>query len=370
MDLVVAQLFDTWFASSSAHWFDYLGYAIGWAAGWFLLWRLRPLPPAGATRRAVAVIIPARNEELALPNLLPGLVASARDDDEIVVVDDHSDDRTASVARDLGARVIEPPPPPPGWLGKPNACWYASRSTTAPILLFVDADVRPAADLIDRMATAIDRYPDRIVSVQPWHRTGSATEQLSAICNIAALMGVGTFSVVGSRRGHERPVPTAFGPVLAVDRAVYDEVGGHAHPSVRTMHTEDIGLARSVGGAELFTGRPDTAFRMYPGGLRDLIRGWTRSLATGARHTRWWAALGVAAWIWSLAAGWTVTGWFYLASALQVWILARRAGSFSIVTAIAYPLALIVFVIVFVRSAIAVILRREVAWKERRVAAR
>lgn len=349
---------------------DLVGYAIGWGAGWFLLWRPRPLPAAAGSRRAVAVIIPARNEEHALANLLPELVAGARPDDEIVVVDDHSDDRTAVVAADLGARVIEPPPPPPGWLGKPNACWSGSRATAAPILLFVDADVLPPRDLIDRIAAAVDRHPDRIVSVQPWHRTGSATEQLSALCNIAALMGPGTFSLIGARRRHERAAPTAFGPVLAMNRDVYDAAGGHAHQRVRSMHTEDIGLAQTVGGAVLYTGRPDIAFRMYPGGMRDLIRGWTRSLATGARYTPWWAALGVAAWIWSLTAGWTVTGWFYLASALQVWILARRAGSFSLFTAIAYPLALAVFLLVFIRSAVAVVLRLDVTWKQRRVAAR
>ena len=40
-------------------------------------------------------------------------------------------------------------------------------------------------------------------------------------------------------------------------------------------------LARVVGGAELFTGRPDVVFRMYPRGLRELVDGWTRSLASG-----------------------------------------------------------------------------------------
>ena len=96
-------------------------------------------------------------------------------------------------------------------------------------------------------------------------------EQASLLFNVTALMGSGAFTVLG-----ERVHPTvAFGPVLAMRRRRYDEVGGHA--AVRDRHTEDIGLARLAGGAVLFTGRPDTTFRMYPDGWRQLVDGWTRT---------------------------------------------------------------------------------------------
>src|SRR6059036_2335020 len=55
----------------------------------------------------VAVVIPARNEELSLRSVLrsipPGSV------EEVVVVDNGSTDGTASVARELGATVVEEP---------------------------------------------------------------------------------------------------------------------------------------------------------------------------------------------------------------------------------------------------------------------
>ncbi len=138
----------------------------------------------------------------------------------------------------LGARVVTPPELPEGWLGKPHACWHGVESTTAPLLLFVDADVRPAPDLIDRVALAWSATPDSVVSMQPWHQTGGWAEQASLLANVTALMGSGGFTAAGSRLA-----PTvAFGPVLAIGRTTYDTVGGHA--SVRTMHTEDIGLAR------------------------------------------------------------------------------------------------------------------------------
>jgi 4,4'-diaponeurosporenoate glycosyltransferase len=341
-------------------------YVFGWSAGWLLLWRMRPLPAPPATRRAVAVVIPARNEAAALRHLIPPLVKACRPDDEVVVVDDHSTDGTGEVARSFGARVVNPPELPDGWRGKPHACWHGAQATSAPVLAFVDADVRPDHDLLDRLGGAVDAHPGEIVSVQPWHVVERPTEHLSILCNVAALMGVGRFSVLGHRVRPE----AAFGPVLALDRATYDRTGGHARTDVRTMHTEDIGMARAVGRAQLYTGKPDVQFRMYPGGLADLVSGWTRSIATGAAAVPWWAALLTLAWVWSLAAGWLVTPWFLLTSAAQVWVLGRRAGRFSPVMAVLYPIALVVFVVVFLRSLITLVFKRDVTWKNRRVAAR
>jgi 4,4'-diaponeurosporenoate glycosyltransferase len=347
---------------------DLVIYLAGWTIGWLLLWRPRPIPTVGAgeVRQAIAVVIPARDEAATLPHLLPPLVAQLRDGDQLFVVDDHSTDGTGDVAASLGATVIVPPALPAGWLGKPHACSIGAGSTTAPHLLFLDADVRPAPDLLDRIGAELAAHPDAVVSVQPWHATGRWAEQASILCNITALMGCGAFTAAGNRV----TATVAFGPVLAVERSTYDAADGHAHPDVRAMHTEDIGLARTVGSSHLFTGAPDTSFQMYPDGLVQTIRGWTRSIATGARFTRWWLALATLLWVWSLAGGWLTSPLLYPLSALQVWVLGRRAASVHPVTALLFPIAVAVFVVIFVRSLVAVIFGRQVAWKGRTVAAR
>jgi 4,4'-diaponeurosporenoate glycosyltransferase len=345
-------------------------FAVGWILGWLLLWRLRPLPSVGAVaatrpdRPSIAIVIPARDEAGALPHLVPALVDQLRAGDELVVVDDHSGDGTGEVAARLGARVLVPPALPEGWLGKPHACWHGARSTTAPLLVFVDADVRPAPDLLDRVAAAWSADPEAVVSLQPWHRTESWAEQASLLANVTALMGVGGFTVAGPKVTSN----VAFGPVLAVARAVYDGIGGHC--AVRTMHTEDIGLARLVGRSALYTGRPDTSFRMYPDGLGQAVQGWTRSIATGARFTSWWLSLAVMLWVWSLAGGWLAEPLVYPLSALQFWVLGRRAGSMHPATALLYPLAVAVFAWIFLRSLFTLVFRRDVTWKQRSVAAR
>jgi len=351
-------------------------FALGWMLGWFLLWRLRPLPSAPRAgpqldtsdsilpRPAFAIVIPARNEAEALPHLLPDLVDQLQSDDELIVVDDHSTDATSEVSARLGAHVVTPPDLPDGWLGKPHACWHGARSTTAPLLLFLDADVRPAPDLLDRVAAACSATPSSVVSVQPWHQTGRWVEQASLLANITTLMGTGGFTIAGPRTA----ATMAFGPVLAIERSTYDEVGGHQ--AVRTMHTEDIGLARLVGTSNVYSGRPDTAFRMYPEGLGQLVQGWTRSIATGTRFAPWWLSIAVVLWVWSLAGGWLAEPLVYPLSAVQFWILGRRAGSMHPLTALLYPLAVVVFAWIFLRSLFALVFRREVTWKQRSVAAR
>ena len=78
----------------------------------------------------------------------------------------------------------------------------------------------------------------------------------------------------------------------------------------------------------------------------------------------------MALWVWSLAGGWLAEPFVYPLSALQLWVLGRRAGSMHALTAVLYPLAVAVFVVIFLRSLFAVVFRRDVTWKQRSVASR
>ena len=162
----------------------------------------------------------------------------------------------------------------------------------------------------------------------------------------------------------------AFGPVLACTRTAYEQTGGHAHPAVRAAVAEDIALARLFDRVELFTGSPDTSFRMYPDGFRSLVQGWTKNIATGAVRTRWWVLAMIVAWVWSLAGGWLTSPWLYVASALQVFVLSRRVGRFSPVASVLYPIGMLFFLVIFVRSAILRSLGKPVTWKGRAVSSR
>jgi 4,4'-diaponeurosporenoate glycosyltransferase len=133
---------------------------------------------------------------------------------------------------------------------------------------------------------------------------------------------------------------------------------------------EDIALARRYARVEVFGGRDAASFRMYPTGVGAIVEGWTKNIAAGFGAISWWFALAVVAWIWSLAGGPFVSPWFYAASAVQLWALGRRVGRFGPVIAALYPVALVFFLAVFLRSLVLRCLRRPVSWRGRRIATR
>jgi len=111
---------------------------------------------AGADRRPVtAVLIPALDEEEALPGVLGSLPRGSVD--SVVVVDNGSTDRTAEVARAHGATVLDEPEP-----GYGAACLRGIRHLEAlpsppEVLAFVDADATSEAPHLDRLVDPIRR---------------------------------------------------------------------------------------------------------------------------------------------------------------------------------------------------------------------
>jgi 4,4'-diaponeurosporenoate glycosyltransferase len=97
-----------------------------WFAGWIVLGRVRRCSHhevnQSVSGEQLSIIIPARNEEHNIPTLLRSIAAQSVRPREIIVVDDGSTDRTAALARQLGATVMASQPLPDGWRGKTWAC--------------------------------------------------------------------------------------------------------------------------------------------------------------------------------------------------------------------------------------------------------
>jgi len=84
----------------------------------------------------VAAIIPAYNEERTVAEVVKAVLESGVAD-EVIVVDDGSDDATAEVAREAGARVVSLPQN----RGKGAAMKAGALESDAAILVFLDADL-------------------------------------------------------------------------------------------------------------------------------------------------------------------------------------------------------------------------------------
>lgn len=109
------------------------------------------------TTPQISIVVPAFDEELALPGTLVALQeacavyeASGLGTAEIIVVDNASRDDTGRVAREVGVRVIVEPTP-----GVAHARNAGAAIASAPWLFFVDADTWVPPDTLTAIDTAM-----------------------------------------------------------------------------------------------------------------------------------------------------------------------------------------------------------------------
>ena len=329
----------------------------------------------------MSVLVPARNEASTLPHLLADLSRQILRPDEVIVIDDHSSDSTATMASQaadtLPITVIQPPPLPDGWCGKTWALHRGVQSSQGEVLVFLDADTEPAPAFLQRLLAQHERQGG-LLSVQPYHRTEKPYEQLSVLFNLVGLMAV----PLGAGCG------VAFGPAMVSSRSDYERSGGHASVAGKVMEDwflahryEQVGLPVSA-----WIGSTLIAYRMYPGGLIDMVAGFDKNFATAAAEVRWPWMLAVLLWLsglfwasWCLPAvllNWPLVGsrslttntLLYAAFALQLLLLSRRVGRFSWINLI-FPIPVLFFLGVFL-LAILNLERGQVAWKGRRFSTR
>ncbi len=104
-------------------------------------------------RPAVAVVIPARDEERHIAACLRSLADQRYDRFETIVVDDGSRDRTREIAAGFdGVRLLEG-----GGLGPSHARNVGIRSTTAEIVAFTDADCVCDPDWLSQLVAVLRR---------------------------------------------------------------------------------------------------------------------------------------------------------------------------------------------------------------------
>lgn len=351
----------------------------GLLVGLVSMGRVRVLPAAHdvCARVPLSVVVPARNEAERLPRLLASLAAQTRPAGRIVVVDDASDDETAEVARRYGVEVVTIDGPGAGWAGKTWACQVGLRTIdpgAEALIAFVDADVWLAPDGLHRLAGAhAAEVPDGLLSVQPFHVTERAYEQLSAVANVVAVMASGLAAARAPRS-----CAVAFGPCLVTTAGALAAAGGFE--SVRSETIEDIALAgryrRAGRPVRCLAGGVTVRFRMYGDGLSALLAGWTKNLAGGARRAAplptagaiVWVAGALAVPVAAIADPSPGTVALYAAYAAQLWWMLRRLGRFRWWTAMAFPVPTIMFVGLFGASVVRRGIGRSVVWRGRRLA--
>jgi glycosyltransferase involved in cell wall biosynthesis len=342
----------------------------------------------------LTVIVPARNEGDCLNACLESLVSQSEyifalaKDWELIVVDDHSTDRTATIAHNFaGVTVLEAPELPPGWTGKANAIWTAARRARGRWLLFTDADTIHEPGDLRRALHEAERHKVGMLSYSP-RQIVSGFLQRTVMPLIFSELALAYPPAKVSDAAQR--IAAANGQFLLVEREAYRKLGGH--PSVANKVLEDVELAFMAKRRRIslrFRYADDAlASRMYRS-TAALIEGWSKNLAllfNNALATAIWRAVDflllfglpvLTYFLWNARLGvhsleWLGAGWIlallWLRTLFRFYHRVAKSN-FGVLNCALSPLGLPLFVALLYRSWFQHHVLKRVSWKGRSYAA-
>jgi len=217
----------------------------------------------------VSVLVPMRNEEGNVNNLVQLLTKQNYPNYEIIFLDDHSEDQTW--LKLISQQWIHPQlllfqsdPLPQGWLGKNFACHQLAQKARGEILLFMDADVIPDPEAISSSVAALEKDTLDFLSVFP-----EQIPQTSYQRKVLPLMDFFLYSFLPFPLISKTESPAfaaANGQWMVFTRKAYASIGGHE--AVRNNVIEDMALARKIKSQGLkmntYSGTDRIQCAMYP----------------------------------------------------------------------------------------------------------
>ena len=230
----------------------------------------------------VSVLIPARNEENNIGNILNDLINQEYQNIEIIVFDDQSDDKTREITeefvhRNNRIRIISSDGLPDGWLGKNHACHSLSKHSNGSFLLFVDADVHIKRNTIGDAIAMAKRYDLSLISIFPKQEIKSFGERIT-IPNMNYIL-LSLLPLIFVRTSRFISLSAANGQFMFFRSDIYKSI--EPHRLMRKKRVEDISIARHLKREGLriacLTGDKDISCRMYTG-FDDSVKGFSKNV--------------------------------------------------------------------------------------------
>jgi glycosyltransferase involved in cell wall biosynthesis len=240
--------------------------------------------PAGAPDHTplVSILIPARNEEKNIRNILSDLLKVPYPELEILVYNDDSGDRTEEVVkefmgRDQRIRLLSAHALPEGWTGKNHACHQLARQASGAYYLFLDADVRIREHLVDRALDFLIKHDLALLSIFPVQSMQTLGAKISVPLMNWILLSLLPMPLI--RRNKRPSLAAANGQFMLFPARVYDH--WHPHSVFRNHPVEDVVIIRFLKKqglrVETFLGRDDISCRMYDD-LGTAIEGFSKNI--------------------------------------------------------------------------------------------
>jgi glycosyltransferase involved in cell wall biosynthesis len=240
--------------------------------------------PAGSGHNTplVSVLIPARDEENNIANVLLDLIHLPYQNLEILVYDDESTDNTEQIVRefekkDPRIRYLDPIPLPAQWTGKNHGCHRLSLEATGDYYLFLDADVRVKGPLIENALNESIKANLSLISIFPVQLMKTPGERISVPLMHWILLSLLPLPLI---RHSKRPsLAAANGQFMFFPSPIYEKF--RLHQLFKGHMVEDVaitGFLKTRGEkVDTFLGNENISCRMYHG-LKDAIEGFTKNI--------------------------------------------------------------------------------------------
>lgn len=230
----------------------------------------------------VSVLIPARNEEKNICNILEDLSGQEYSNIEIIVFDDQSEDKTRMIVEgfsssDKRIRLVTSPGLPEGWLGKNHACHSLSEHAKGDYLLFLDADVRIKNNTIGKAVTLAKKHGLSLISIFPKQAIVSYGEKIT-VPNMNYIL-LSLLPLVLVRISKFISLSAANGQFMFFSAGVYHSIKPHC--LMKNNKVEDISMSRHLKEKNhkiaCLVGDDNISCRMYTG-FSDAVEGFSKNV--------------------------------------------------------------------------------------------
>lgn len=234
---------------------------------------------------AMAVLVPARNEETGIESTLRCILANDLRIFEVVVMDDASTDRTAEVvlqiaASDSRVRLLTSTRLPDGWNGKQHACWQLAQAARSDWLVFLDADVQLSSDALSRIVNELNGKPRDLLSGFPFQITKSWSEKL--LIPLMHVVLLGYLPLERMRASRDPAYGAGCGQLFIARKEAYFASGGHR--SISGSRHDGLKLPRAFRSAgfvtDVFDAGDIARCRMYRT-ARQVMQGLLKNATEG-----------------------------------------------------------------------------------------
>jgi len=333
-------------------------------------------PLADAACPPVSILFAARDEAEKLPGALETLLALDYPRYEVVAVDDRSEDGTAGILERAAAansrlKYVRVNELPPGWLGKPHALQQAYEHSSGEWLIFTDADVHFAPDLLRRAIALAERERWDHLTLLGCVEMRSAGEKIVlTFFAMSFLIAVKPWRVskTGSR------FYAGVGAFQLIRRSAYEKMGTHRRLAMEVVDDMKLGKLTKEAGVRSGVARDNGAITVrWHAGVANIIRGTTKNFFAAAGFQLWLACVQILsvflAFLVPFAALPFVHGWALLFAAVAVAIpIAAQVGStlefgVSPLYALTQPIGALIFMWMMIRSTVVTLWQGGIIWR-------